>query len=188
MTRNDDVLNAREAAQLLGAHVETIRRMARRGAIPAYKIGKDWRFRKKRLLLWAESTPWLRQAAHIMVVDDDVGVRKMIRLHLEKAGYRVSVVDGAQAALDRIPQEAVDLVLLDLNMPRMNGPAFIRELRRSHVVLPIVIVTGYPDSNLMMEAYQFGPLILIPKPIEKKSLLSAVKMTLEGSLADREDG
>ena len=61
MTMNADVLNSQEAARLLGAHVETIRRMARRGAIPAYKIGKDWRFNKIALLNWSQSNPALEK-------------------------------------------------------------------------------------------------------------------------------
>ncbi len=52
---HNDVLNTKEAAAFLGAHIETIRRLARRGEIPAYKIGKDWRYRKKALLEWVES-------------------------------------------------------------------------------------------------------------------------------------
>ncbi len=52
---DNDVLNTKDAATYLGAHIETIRRLARRGEIPAYKIGKDWRFRKKALLEWVES-------------------------------------------------------------------------------------------------------------------------------------
>ncbi|MBI4776937.1 MAG: helix-turn-helix domain-containing protein [Deltaproteobacteria bacterium] len=50
-----DVLNAKEAADLLRAHVETIRRMARRGDIPAFKMGKDWRFHRQALLRWSNN-------------------------------------------------------------------------------------------------------------------------------------
>ena len=49
---------------------------------------------------------------------------------------------------------------------------------------PVVVVTGYPDSALMMEAYQFGPLLLVPKPIDKKMLISAVTPTLAGALVE----
>ncbi len=52
---DNDVLNTKDAAIYLGAHIETIRRLARRGEIPAYKIGKDWRYRKKALTEWIES-------------------------------------------------------------------------------------------------------------------------------------
>jgi excisionase family DNA binding protein len=51
---NSDVLNAKEAAAFLKAHVETIRRLARRGEIPAFKVGKDWRFHQDALRRWSE--------------------------------------------------------------------------------------------------------------------------------------
>ena len=54
MKSDSEILNAREAAQYLKAHVETVRRMARRGEIPAFKVGKDWRFHKKALCDWSE--------------------------------------------------------------------------------------------------------------------------------------
>jgi len=54
MDNNNEVLNAKEAAVFLKAHVETLRRMARRGEIPAFKVGKDWRFLKKALWLWMQ--------------------------------------------------------------------------------------------------------------------------------------
>jgi excisionase family DNA binding protein len=54
MKNQSGVLNAKEAAEYLKAHVETVRRMARRGEIPAFKVGKDWRFLKKSLWLWMQ--------------------------------------------------------------------------------------------------------------------------------------
>jgi len=54
MKNDSDVVNAKEAAEYLKAHVETVRRLARRGEIPAFKIGKDWRFHKEALQRWSE--------------------------------------------------------------------------------------------------------------------------------------
>jgi len=55
MKNDSDVLNAKEAAEYLKAHVETVRRMARRREIPAFKVGKDWRFHKEALIKWTET-------------------------------------------------------------------------------------------------------------------------------------
>ena len=55
MKSESGVLNAKEAAEYLKAHVETVRRMARRGEIPAFKVGKDWRFQKEALKKWTET-------------------------------------------------------------------------------------------------------------------------------------
>ena len=54
MKNKSDIMNAKEAAGFLKAHVETVQRLARRGEIPAFKVGKDWRFQKQALLSWAQ--------------------------------------------------------------------------------------------------------------------------------------
>ncbi len=185
MTASDDVLNAQAAADLLGAHVETIRRMARKGIIPAYKIGKDWRFRKAALLSWSQAHPGAKQQTTILVVDDDDGVRRLIGRYLAPLGYRLLTASTGIEGLDHVQSTAVDLVLLDLEMPVMNGPAFMRELRRRQLETPVILVTGYPDSELMLEASRCGPLMLISKPIDRQILLSAVSMTLSGRTAER---
>ena len=94
---------------------------------------------------------------------------------------------GAEGMV-HVRNDSVNLVLLDLEMPVMSGPEFIREMKKDHKDTPVIIVTGYPDSTLMMEASRFGPLMLIPKPIDKKILLSAVNMTLEGTMAEADLG
>lgn len=181
MKATDDILTAQAAAAFLGAHVETIRRMARKGSIPAFKVGKDWRFRKSSLLAWSETNPGIKRTVGILVVDDDAGVRRLISRYLEPLGYRVSLAGDGAEGLAHIDKGAIDVVLLDLEMPVMDGPTFIRELRQRNQDIPIIVVTGYPDSNLMMAAYAHGPIMLVPKPIEKKVLLTAVGITLEGT-------
>jgi excisionase family DNA binding protein len=54
MNRTPEVLNTKETAAFLGVHVETVRRLARSGALPSFKVGKDWRFRREVLLQWIE--------------------------------------------------------------------------------------------------------------------------------------
>jgi len=178
---NDEVLTAQEAAELLGAHVETIRRMARKGIIPAYKIGKDWRFRKAVLLSWSERNPVTQKPVCILAIDDDARICRLIQRFLEPAGYRIITAPSGSEGLVYLRTESIDLVLLDLEMPVMNGPAFIGELKKIRPDIPVIVVTGYPDGNLMLEASRLGPLMLIAKPIDRKMLLSALTLTLEGS-------
>lgn len=180
---NGDVLNAQAAADLLGAHVETIRRMARRGAIPAFKVGKDWRFRKTALLTWSETNPSIKKQHAVLVIDDDAGVCRLMRRYLEDLDCQVVTAATGADGIEAIHRQAIDLVLLDLEMPVMNGPRFIAAIREAGFRTPVIIVSGYPDSTLMMEACQFGPLMLIPKPIEKHMLVAAVTMILSGMSA-----
>jgi excisionase family DNA binding protein len=184
MIGTDEILNAQEAAQLLGAHVETIRRMARKGKIPAFKIGKDWRFRRSLLLAWSETNPGIKTKPRLLVIDDDRGVRRLMHRYFTPMGYLVTGVANGREGLQHLESHAVDLVLLDLKMPVMSGPAFIREMRKTHADTPVIIVSGYPDSQLMLEASHFGPLMLIAKPIDKKMLFSAVNLALNGTRPD----
>lgn len=174
----DQVVNAQQAAEFLGAHVETIRRMARKGTIPAFKVGKDWRFHRASLLSWIKTNPQAKVGINILVIEDEEPIRKLIRRHLESYGYRVLTAANGEEGLRLVRSGSVNLVILDLEMPVMNGPTFIGELKKDCLNIPIIIASGYPDSTLMMEASRFGPLTLVPKPIERKMLISAVNMTV----------
>lgn len=181
MGNNKEVLNAREAADFLGAHVETVRRMARKGEIPAYKIGKDWRFRKKALINWGETNYLRRKPPCVLIIDDDAGVRKMMRSYLEADGYRTCLASDGAEGLACLNREHVDSILLDLKMQGMNGPAFLRDFRKQRWNLPVIVVTGYPDSDLVAEAIKYGPFTMLPKPFERAQLLEALHGTLNGA-------
>ena len=183
MLRNREVLNAEEAARLLGAHVETVRRLARKDLIPAYKMGKDWRFRREALVRWAEDHHLRGRRPTVLVVDDEEGIRKLMRQLLTAEGYRALLASNGAQGLACVTRESVNLVLLDMNMPGMNGADFLCELRKTDVALPVIVVTGYPDGDLMAKAIHHGPLMLLAKPVEKEPLLIAVRTALKGSLA-----
>ena len=174
MQRNPDVLNTRETADYLGAHVETVRRLAKRGDIPSYKVGKDWRFSKDALHRWMATHHERSRSAHILVVDDEEDIREFARRALEPEGYRVSAASSGPEALDLIRQETPDVVVLDLKMPGMNGPAVLKEIRAKHRSLPVIVITGYPDSDMVMEVLRHAPVLMLPKPVDPEPLVEAV--------------
>ena len=185
MAQKSDVLNAREAADFLGSHVETVRRLARRGDIPSFKMGKDWRFRKEALLLWADSHHLRNRSARVLIVDDEEYLRHLIKGLLEPEGCQVYAASNGEDGLTCVSLQGIDLILLDLKMPGMNGPTFLFELRKTHKNLPVIIVTGFPDSDLMAEALEAtgdGPIMLLPKPFSPKQLIGSVHMALKGTL------
>lgn len=180
--KNDQVFNAQEAADFLGAHVESIRRLARKGELPSYKIGKDWRFRKDALVSWAGTHSQRQNSPCILVIDDDAGVRKVIKRFLEAEGYRVRLASNGSEGLQCLNRESIDLILLNLKMPGMNGPEFLNEFRKAHGTLPVIVATGNPDGELMAEAVKYGPFTLLAKPIDRKQLVLAVHSALNGSI------
>jgi excisionase family DNA binding protein len=180
MKKNNGVLNAQQAADFLGAHVETVRRLARKGNIPSYKMGKDWRFRREALMDWAEKDHLKRKPPSVLVIDDDEGICKVMKRFLEAESYRVYLASDGAEGLAFLNRESANLILLDLKMPGMNGAAFLCEFRKKHGNLPVIVVTGYPDSHLMVEAMKYGPITLLAKPIDRGQLIQAVKTTLGG--------
>lgn len=178
MPDHSNVLSTQEAADYLGAHIETIRRLARRGEIPAYKIGKDWRFRRDALLRWGETHYLRRWEPQVLVVDDDEMIRDILRRYLEPEGYRVTTAADGEAALRHVADTTPDVVLLDLQMPGMDGVEFLRRFREEHADIPVVVVTGYPDSEMMAQALKYTPLMMLPKPIVQTGLLDTVRLAL----------
>jgi excisionase family DNA binding protein len=176
-----DVLDVHEAGWLLGAHIETVRRLARRGGLPAYKVGKDWRFSKTAIERWMETHHVRQRSPLVLVVDDEKRVRGMIGRLLERDGYRITMAESGERAIEAAQRELPDLVLLDLMMPDMSGVAVLKTLHSLKPDLPVVIVTGYPDSNLMAEALHYPPLTLLPKPVDNKVLLGTVRRLLHGT-------
>jgi len=173
------VMETRQAAEFLGAHIETVRRMARRGELPAYKIGRDWRFSKETLTRWRETHRIRQRIPLVLAVDDEKSIRQTVSEFLQGAGYRVVTAENGTRALETARQEIPDLVLLDLVMPGMSGVDVLQALRSMDPDLPVVIVTGYPDSRLMAEAMRFAPVTLLSKPVDKEALLKAVFSLLD---------
>lgn len=171
-------MSAQEAARFLGAHVETVRRLARRGELPAFKVGKDWRFRIEALRRWTEGLQPHRDRPRILVLDDDAAIRELIQYHLTREGYEVLQCGNGQDGLSLLQSQSMDLVLLDLKMPGMNGGEVMRQMQVRGLSLPVIIITGYPDSDLVMEAMSYGPITLLAKPLSKSMLLKAVRTEL----------
>ena len=83
---------------------------------------------------------------------------------------------GGVRSFELFTERVPDLILLDLKMLDMTGPMFLEELRETHSRLPVVIVTGYPGGDLMIEASRYAPLMVLAKPAENELLERTVRM------------
>lgn len=114
----------------------------------------------------------------IMVVDDENDVRDVIRLQLEQKGLNVvEAVDG-QNAIDILKSGDnmvnVGLILCDIRMPKVNGVECIDFLRKEAPGIPIVVITGYPDTELATRLMKTGVKDYLVKPVEKEKLMAVV--------------
>ena len=115
----------------------------------------------------------------ILVVDDEADLRDVIKLQLEQRGLNVlEAVDG-QNAIDILKSGDnmvnVGLILCDIRMPKVNGVECIRFLREQAPGIPVVVITGYPDSGLANDLMEKGVKEYLVKPVTKEKLLAVVE-------------
>jgi len=193
---NREIMDAVDAAAFLGVHVETLRKMARQNDIPCFKIGRDWRFRREALTSWADGQRVEQSGtagSSILIVDDDPSICRTLGKILVRLGYRTRQTTSATGGVELVAEEAPDLILLDLFMPVMDGPSFLKVLRKDHPGIPVIIVTGFPDSKLLAEAMQYPPILLLHKPIVRELLGRTMNSVLgrgtkESRFGPREQG
>ena len=166
-------LDLRDAAAYLQIKEQTLSRLARRKEIPADQVGDSWQFTRGALDRWAEAHLHHRRR-RVLVVDDDEVIRDLLRRMLEDSAHVVRAAANGVEALELIRQDTPDVVILDLRMPEMDGPAVLREIRKDWESLPVIIFTGYADSELMTEALQYSPITVLSKPATPEQIVAAV--------------
>jgi DNA-binding NtrC family response regulator len=121
----------------------------------------------------ARSTP---DAINLLVVDDDLLHARLLKANLERPGrLRVEVVSGADDALQRIAQGAVDAVLSDVAMPEIDGIEFVRRVRRTDATLPIVLMTAHASLERAVDGIRAGATEFLPKPVNASAVLALVE-------------
>ena len=115
---------------------------------------------------------------HILVVDDDKNTRLFMRAILEGAGYSVTTANNGEEGLDIIDREHIDLVVLDIMMPRMDGYEFTRLLRSSNNNLPILMVSAKQLPADKHKGFLVGTDDYITKPIDDEEMLYRIKALL----------
>lgn len=115
---------------------------------------------------------------HILVVDDDKNTRRLIRAVLEEARYTVSTASDGLEALAVLDREFVDLVILDVMMPNMDGYEFTRLLRETDNEIPILMVSAKQLPADRHEGFLAGTDDYIAKPIDEQEMLLRVKALL----------
>lgn len=118
---------------------------------------------------------------HILVVDDDRSTRLFMRAFLESEHYTVSLAADGEEALGVMEKEHVDLVVLDIMMPKMDGYEFTRELRMADETLPILMVSAKQLPEDRKQGYRLGVNDFMTKPVDEEELLLRIKNLLRMS-------
>jgi signal transduction histidine kinase len=117
----------------------------------------------------------------VLLVDDEPGIVRLCQRLLEKGGYRVIGVMDPQASMDLIDSEQIDLLLVDIRMPKMDGFELLKWARERQPDLAVVVMTGYGNVETAVEALHRGADGLVLKPFAGNVLLDSVRSALRES-------
>jgi two-component system, chemotaxis family, chemotaxis protein CheY len=122
--------------------------------------------------------------AHILVIDDDAVLRRVITLALEQAGHSVLRCENGRKAIEFLAHEHADLLITDIVMPEMDGVETVRAARRMKPDLPIVAISGggsFDPQDYLGIAQAFGANAVLPKPFRPADLVAKVTALLATS-------
>ena len=115
---------------------------------------------------------------HILVVDDDNGIRSLVKKYLNENNFLVTTAESAEDAGEKIKIIKFDLIILDIMMPGQNGLEFIQQNRKK-IETPIILLTAKGDAIERIEGLEIGADDYLPKPFEPKELILRIKNILE---------
>lgn len=167
------LMTLRELADYLRVTEKTVYRLISRGDIQAGKVGRQWRFEKSAIDQWLRRNSAGNKSA-VLVIDDEHVIRELLREILVELGHGVIAAETGAEGLELLEQVDFGLVFLDLKMPGMDGAEVFRRIRQIKPELPVIIITGYPDSELMARALAQGPFGMMNKPFGEADVYTAV--------------
>ena len=172
-----EFMTVQEVVGYLRVTKKTIYRLLKRGEIPATKVGRQWRFDKTSIDEWLLQKP-AETKTNILVVDDDETIRSLFKETLEGIGHEVATIENSSKGLQLIKQQDFTMVFLDLKMPDMDGAELFRQIKAIRPQLPVIIITGYPNSDIMARALVHVPFALMNKPFNAVDIITAVNTFL----------
>jgi len=193
---DETFLTTEEVLEYLQVNLRTVYRLIKAGKIPAVRVGRQWRFRKRDIDAWLDSqrprggarqAPAAAAAARpaggnarprVLVVDDEASIRDLLSKTLALAEYDVDVAPDGRSALERMRMYPYDLLIADLKMPGMDGLTVIREAKRYKGDLPVIIITGFSTESSAIEAVNLGVAGYLTKPFRVPQVLAAAAKAL----------
>jgi len=123
----------------------------------------------------------------ILVIDDEPGIRSAIRGILEDEGYNALVAEDAVVGLELLDRGGIDLVFLDVWLPRMGGIEALSEMKKRRPELNVVVISGHGNVEMAVRAIKLGAWDFIEKPLSIERLITTTRNALEASSLRREN-
>ena len=116
--------------------------------------------------------------AHILVVDDDEGIRTLVKKYLNENNYLITTANSAEDAFEKIQIIKFDLIILDIMMPGKSGLEFIKENQKK-LNTPVILLTAKGEANERVEGLEVGADDYLPKPFEPKELILRIQNIIQ---------
>jgi excisionase family DNA binding protein len=191
---DEGFLTTEEVLEYLQVNLRTVDRLIKAGRIPAVRVGRQWRFRKRDIDAWLESqrpragsrntSTSARSIAsqagrpRVLIVDDEATIRDLLSKTLALAEYDVDLAPDGRTAVERLRIIPYDLLITDLKMPGVDGLSVIREARRLKADIPVIIITGFSTEASAIEAVNLGVSGYLTKPFRVPRVLAAASKAL----------
>jgi excisionase family DNA binding protein len=170
-----NLLTVKETSEYLRIPLPTVYYLVQRGKIPAIQIGGRWRIKKSSLDrdVLHQETPG---QPTVLVVDDDPNLQDLFRTFLKTIGFSRVVVGTATEAIKSLRKQKFDLMFLDLQLPDAPGDQVYKTAKQIDPDLNVIVITGYPDSEILDRILQVSPVTVLKKPLKVEQLYQTVKI------------
>ena len=119
----------------------------------------------------------------VLIMDDEADIRKVVRMTLQKAGYEVLEAENGEKAIEVLSSGEnrllLDVIICDIRMPKVNGIEAIAYFRKEYPRVPLIVLTGFPDTDMATSLLREGVLDYLVKPVEGEKLKGAVARAME---------
>jgi len=133
------------------------------------------------------STPEAALRIHLLLVDDEPDFKEVMQRHLGQAGIRLSVSECCSDGLELLAHQQIDVVIMDMNMPGMDGIQCLRKVKERWPQIEVIILTGHASVKSGIEGMESGAFDYCIKPIDVEELIEKVELAAQKALINRED-
>lgn len=124
---------------------------------------------------------------HLLLVDDEPDFKEVMLKHLSRMGIRLSVAEGCLEAIETLEAHAIDVVIMDMNMPGVDGIQCLRRVKQRWPQTEVIILTGHASVKSGIEGMQSGAFDYCLKPIDVRELIEKVELAAQKALINQAD-
>lgn len=118
------------------------------------------------------------RSEHILIVDDEQDFCWILGKILQEERYKVSSASSGEEAIDKVKKGNVDLIILDVMLPGIDGIETYQRIRKMDPELPVIMITGYESMDITMKAMKLGAVDYITKPFNNQYMINLIKRAL----------